>query len=1031
MDQIKATTIPCMRLSRSDGSSTSSSSPLDHQTPASFHLTTHHIIFKPQQIAQLNHTGEATHSNGATTGHNGRGGVDRETELWIPLPLLHSVTRSPPTLTGSPSPLILRTRDNLTYSLDFVTTQEADSVWDSLKGLCASFSTGGLENRYAFFGRGRHGKDTKGKGRAGWDIYSPEEEFARMGVGSRSKAWRFTSINADFQFCPSYPAQIVVPARISDTTLSYAVKYRSKSRIPGLVYLHWANLGSITRSSQPMVGITQNARSIQDEKLIEAIFSSHSQHSHSLTPMSVSDRPSSPSAPLDPSSGGVVYGATPLNIIIDARPTKNAYANSVKGAGTENMLYYKNCEKEYLGIDNIHVMRSSLSGVFDALAYAETSGVLDRAALRRTGWLPHLTNILDGVLTIVRTVHINNSHALVHCSDGWDRTSQLSALPQLCLDPFFRTARGLAVLIEKDWVSYGHKFADRSGHLCNDRVAFVQKLGDDASTQQAFLASVTKQFAPSSHSFKETCPVFQQFLDCIYQVQRQFPDRFEWNETLLRHLVRESYGGESGTFLFNSERERAELRVRERTSSVWESVFDLEVGGEGKEDQLTLKSRFRNPSYNPALDNPDSKAPGADQGVLLFNPQDVQWWFELFGRSDEDMNGSPLSNDPGALPQEPTLTETRIVEPGQTDSDPVFNPLNAQSANLSLSNSATSPSRLSAPLPPPTSTSRSSSPSASPSSLRFSDSVQQPPLSDTVASVQKLGWSAWKSVRKFGEDAARQYKEAQASRVAQEAEMAAQLGHGVEGSSGSCKAMGGSQGADELADGAGWGSPSPSAGDPLQNGAVGGGSTLPPAAPATGGTGSLGRSTGSMWSRFSAGNPWASGAEVPGSNGGMNGSSTFATSTNDSATSPSSSSSFATSTSATTQPSYKPYQPRPRPDQTPSSSTTALSYPSTLSASSRPPGPAPRQSSIASTFSVNPWETISREEAVPSTAVSSSAPSPVPPPVPFASESSPPTATTPTPTSTLKTVGKVEEPLSAAPVAGGGKGVDPLGVGLA
>jgi hypothetical protein len=44
------------------------------------------------------------------------------------------------------------------------------------------------------------------------------------------------------QYCPTYPAQIVVPNKISDTTLSYAVKYRSKGRIPGLVYLHWANL---------------------------------------------------------------------------------------------------------------------------------------------------------------------------------------------------------------------------------------------------------------------------------------------------------------------------------------------------------------------------------------------------------------------------------------------------------------------------------------------------------------------------------------------------------------------------------------------------------------------------------------------------------------------------------------------------------------------------------------------------------------------------------------------------------------------
>lgn len=51
-----------------------------------------------------------------------------------------------------------------------------------------------------------------------------------------------TDTDATMQFCPSYPSKIVVPSKISDTTLSYAVKYRSKGRIPGLVYLHWGNL---------------------------------------------------------------------------------------------------------------------------------------------------------------------------------------------------------------------------------------------------------------------------------------------------------------------------------------------------------------------------------------------------------------------------------------------------------------------------------------------------------------------------------------------------------------------------------------------------------------------------------------------------------------------------------------------------------------------------------------------------------------------------------------------------------------------
>lgn len=91
----------------------------------------------------------------------------------------------------------------------------------------------------------------------GWTICTPREEFARMGVGSRTKAWRFTDINKDYnvrlvlrapsrltymQFCPTYPAKLVIPAKISDATLQYAVKYRSKARIPVLAYLHWANL---------------------------------------------------------------------------------------------------------------------------------------------------------------------------------------------------------------------------------------------------------------------------------------------------------------------------------------------------------------------------------------------------------------------------------------------------------------------------------------------------------------------------------------------------------------------------------------------------------------------------------------------------------------------------------------------------------------------------------------------------------------------------------------------------------------------
>ena len=36
---------------------------------------------------------------------------------------------------------------------------------------------------------------------------------------------------------------------------------------------------------------------------------------------------------------------------------------------------------------------------------------------------------------------------------------QLSGLAMIMLDPYYRTVKGFEVLIEKEWLSMGHKFA--------------------------------------------------------------------------------------------------------------------------------------------------------------------------------------------------------------------------------------------------------------------------------------------------------------------------------------------------------------------------------------------------------------------------------------------------------------------------------------------------------------------------------------------------------------------------------------------
>jgi myotubularin-related protein 6/7/8 len=379
-----------------------------------------------------------------------------------------------------------------------------------------------------------------------------------------------------------------------------------------------------------MVGITQN-RSVQDEKLIEAIFQSHW-------------------SPESRTSNTTVYGATTTNLIIDARPTVNAVANTAKGAGTENMDYYKESKKIYLGIDHIHAMRESIGKVVEALREADQLlasinndlpesvpglAVLDRQALRRSGWLRHISVILEGTVTITKNIHVNSSHVLIHCSDGWDRTSQLSALSQLCLDPFYRTIRGFEILIEKDWLSFGHKFLDRCGHLSSEKF-FLSPTGDSTSgsgadAAQAFLTSVQNRFASQNH-LKETSPVFHQFLETVRQIQRQFPERFEFNERFLHQIYYHLYSCQFGTFLFNCERERkvgdGGPPPCDKTFSIWDFL---------NSPAETVQNR--NPIYDPTLDDPSRRTTDSDMGVLLPNPKDVRFWHELYGRTDEEMNG--------------------------------------------------------------------------------------------------------------------------------------------------------------------------------------------------------------------------------------------------------------------------------------------------------------------------------------------------------------------------------------------------------
>ena len=117
---------------------------------------------------------------------------------------------------------------------------------------------------------------------------------------------------------------------------------------------------------------------------------------------------------------------------------------------------------------------------------------------------------------------------------------------------------------------------------------------------------------------KETSPVFHQFLDAVYQLLYIHPNRFQFNERFLRRLLYHAYSCQYGSFLYDSEKERVEAKVRRRTRCVWDYF-------------LARRKEFLNPDFDPALD--------VREGVLFPKGENVRWWAQGWGRADPEMNG--------------------------------------------------------------------------------------------------------------------------------------------------------------------------------------------------------------------------------------------------------------------------------------------------------------------------------------------------------------------------------------------------------
>ncbi|XP_068840351.1 myotubularin-related protein 6 isoform X5 [Capricornis sumatraensis] len=309
---------------------------------------------------------------------------------------------------------------------------------------------------------------------------------------------------------------------------------------------------AICRCSQPLSGFS--ARCLEDEHLLQAISK-----------------------------------ANPANrymYVMDTRPRLNAMANRAAGKGYENEDNYSNIRFQFVGIENIHVMRSSLQKLLEVNGTKGLSVNDFYSGLESSGWLRHIKAVMDAAIFLAKAIEAESASVLVHCSDGWDRTSQVCSLGSVLLDPYYRTIRGFMVLIEKDWISFGHKFSERCGHLDGDP--------------------------------KEVSPVFTQFLECVWHLTEQFPQAFEFNEAFLLQIHEHIHSCQFGNFIGNCQKEREELKLKEKTYSLWPFLLD---------DQ----KKYLNPLYG----SQSQKSAVLEPNTVSFN---FKFWRNMYHQFDRTLH---------------------------------------------------------------------------------------------------------------------------------------------------------------------------------------------------------------------------------------------------------------------------------------------------------------------------------------------------------------------------------------------------------